>query len=68
MYKRQDVDAFVALTQKYVDVPELTPTIVNEYIKKIEVFAPDKSDVYKRQPIQRGEKTAPSKRKWRESV
>ena len=38
-----DVDAFVALTQKYVDVPELTPTIVNEYIKKIEVFAPDKS-------------------------
>ena len=36
-------DAFVALTQKYVDVPELTPTIVNEYIKKIEVFAPDKS-------------------------
>ena len=38
-----DVDSFVALTQKYVDVPELTPTIVNEYIKKIEVFAPDKS-------------------------
>lgn len=38
-----DVDAFVALTQKYVDVPELTPTIANEYIKKIEVFAPDKS-------------------------
>ena len=31
------------MTQKYVDVPELTPTIVNEYIKKIEVFAPDKS-------------------------
>ena len=23
--------------------PELTPTIANEYIKKIEVFAPDKS-------------------------
>ncbi|WP_283230324.1 DUF4368 domain-containing protein [Fusibacillus kribbianus] len=38
-----DVDAFVALTQKYADVPELTPTMVNEYIKKIEVFAPDKS-------------------------
>lgn len=31
------------VTQKYVDIPELTPTIVNEYIKKIEVFAPDKS-------------------------
>ena len=38
-----DVDAFVALTQKYVDVQKLTPTIVNEYIKKIEVFPPDKS-------------------------
>ena len=32
-----------ALTQKYVDVQKLTPTIVNEYIKKIEVFPPDKS-------------------------
>ena len=42
-YSRADVDAFVALTQKYVDVQKLTPTIVNEYIKKIEVFAPDKS-------------------------
>ena len=39
-----DVDAFIALTQKYLDVPELTPTIVNEYIRKIEVFAPDKSN------------------------
>ena len=29
--------------QKYVDVEELTPTIVNEYIKKIVVYAPDKS-------------------------
>ena len=37
------MDAFVALTQKYVDVQKLTPTIVNEYIKKIEVFPPDKS-------------------------
>ena len=40
---RETMDAFIALTQKYLDVPELTPTIVNEYIRKIEVFAPDKS-------------------------
>ena len=40
---RETMDAFIALTQKYLDVPELTPTIVNEYIHKIEVFAPDKS-------------------------
>ena len=35
------LDAFIALTQKYVDVEELTQTIVNEYIKKIIVYAPD---------------------------
>lgn len=33
------LDAFIALTQKYVDVEELTQTIVNEYIKKIIVYA-----------------------------
>lgn len=39
----EGLDAFIALTHKYVDVQELTQTIVNEYIKKIVVFAPDKS-------------------------
>lgn len=39
----RDLDAFIALTQKYVDVIELTPTIVNEYIKKVLVYTPDKS-------------------------
>ena len=34
------LDAFIALTQKYVDVEELTQTIVNEYIKKIIVSCP----------------------------
>ena len=33
-----NLDSFIALTEKYVDVPELTQTIVNEYIKKIVVF------------------------------
>ena len=46
-----DVDAFIALTQKYLEVPELTPTIVNEYIKKIEVFAPDKSSGKRTQKV-----------------
>ena len=45
------LDAFIALTQKYVDVTELTPTIVNEYIKKIVVFAPDKSSGKRKQKI-----------------
>ena len=34
-------DQFAALVEKYVDIPELTPTIVNEFIKKIIVYAPD---------------------------
>ena len=45
------LDAFVALTQKYVDVTELTPTILNEHIKKIVVFAPDKSSGKRKQKI-----------------
>ena len=47
MEQREEMDeglnAFIALTHKYVDVEELTQAIVNEYIKKIIVFAPDKS-------------------------
>ncbi len=47
-----DVDAFVALTEKCVDVTELTPTIVNEYIKKIIVYDHDKSGSKRQQKIQ----------------
>lgn len=35
-------DRFAALVEKYVDIPELTPVIVNEFIKKIIVYAPEK--------------------------
>ena len=45
------LDAFIALTQKYVDVEELTQTIVNEYIKKIVVYAPDKSSGKRKQKV-----------------
>lgn len=45
------LDAFIALTKKYVDVTELTPTIVNEYIKKIVVYAPDKSSGKRTQKV-----------------
>ena len=45
------LDAFIALTQKYVDVEELTQTIVNEYIKKIIVYAPDKSNGKRKQKV-----------------
>ena len=45
------LDAFIALTQKYVDVEELTQTIVNEYIKQIVVYTPDKSSGHRQQKI-----------------
>ena len=35
----EGLNAFITLTQKYVDVEELPPTIINEYIKKIVVYA-----------------------------
>ncbi|MCD8375839.1 MAG: DUF4368 domain-containing protein [Oscillospiraceae bacterium] len=46
-----NVDAFIALTEKYVDVTNLTATLVNEYIKKIIVFAPDKSSGRRQQEL-----------------
>ena len=45
------LDAFIVLTQKYVDVEELTQTIVNEHIKKIVVYAPDKSSGKRTQKV-----------------
>jgi len=45
-------DAFAALVEKYVDIPELTSTIVNEFIKKIIVHAPDKSSGRRTQKIE----------------
>ena len=47
----EGLNAFIALTHKYVDVKELTQTIVNEYIKKIIVFAPDKSSGKRTQKV-----------------
>ena len=46
-----NVDQFLALVERYVDIPELTPTIVNEFIKKIIVHAPDKSSGKRTQEI-----------------
>ena len=38
-----DFNSFAAIVRKYVGIRELTPTIVNEFVKKIIVHAPDKS-------------------------
>ena len=45
-------DRFSALVGKYVDIPVLTPTVVNEFIKKIIVHAPDKSSSKRKQQIE----------------
>ena len=45
------VDQFLALLEKYVDIPELTPTIVNEFIKQVIVYAPDKSSGKRTQKV-----------------
>jgi DNA invertase Pin-like site-specific DNA recombinase len=45
------VDQFLALLEKYVDIPELTPTIVNEFVKQIIVYAPDKSSGKRTQKV-----------------
>lgn len=47
-----DFASFVAIVRKYVGIRELTPTIVNEFVKKIVVHAPDKSSGHRRQKIE----------------
>ena len=47
-----DFDSFAAIVRKYVGIRELTPTIVNEFVKKIIVHAPDKSSGHPRQKIE----------------
>ncbi len=46
-----NVDQFLALLEKYVDIPELTQTIVNEFIKQIIVYTPDKSSGKRTQKV-----------------
>ena len=49
---RADFDSFAAVIRKHVGIRELTPTIVNEFVKKIIVHAPDKSSGRRRQKVQ----------------
>ena len=49
---RTDFDSFAAVIRKYVGIRELTPAIVNEFVKKIIVHAPDKSSGHRRQKIE----------------
>ena len=53
-FDRQQIDfkQFHEIVKKYVGIKELTPTIINEFIKKIIVHAPDKSSGHRVQKIQ----------------
>ncbi len=49
---KADFNSFAAVICKCVGIKELTPTIVNEFVKKIIVRASDKSIGHRRQKIQ----------------
>ena len=37
-----NLDRFLAIVKKYTEIEKLTPTILNEFVEKIIVRAPDK--------------------------
>ena len=49
--KAASVNKFVALVKRYTDIEELNATILNEFIERIEVHAPDKSSGHRKQKI-----------------
>lgn len=46
-----DVERFISKCRKYTDMTELTPTILNDFVNKVFVEAPDKSGGKRRQNI-----------------
>lgn len=51
-YEAEQKELTEAVIRKYVGITELTPTIVNEFVKKMIVHAPDKFSGHRRQKIQ----------------
>lgn len=49
--KAANVERFVALVRKYTELEELTPKIVNEFVQRIIVYAPDKSSGKRTQKV-----------------
>lgn len=45
------IDRFIGKVQKYLDLDELTPAILNDMVKAVYVHAPDKSKGYREQQI-----------------
>lgn len=49
--KADGAERFLRLVRRYTEVEELTPEIVNEFIQRIEVHAPDKSSGHRQQRV-----------------
>lgn len=47
----ENIDQFIGKVQKYLDLDELTPTVLNDMVKAVYVHAPDKSKGYREQQI-----------------
>lgn len=49
--RQKNIDRFIGKVQKYLDMDELTPTVLNDMVKAVYVHAPDKSKGYRDQQI-----------------
>lgn len=47
----ENIDRFISKVQKYLDLDELTPAVLNDMVKAVYVHAPDKSKGYREQQI-----------------
>lgn len=48
----EDTGQFLETVRKYTDIQKLTPTILNEFISKIVIHAPDKSSGKRKQKVE----------------
>ena len=46
-----NIDRFINKVQKYLDLDELTPSVLNDMVKAVYVHAPDKSKGHREQQI-----------------
>jgi len=49
--KTLDLNRFLTQVRKHTHVEELTPTLLNELVERIEIHAPDKSSGKRNQPV-----------------
>ncbi len=49
--RQKNIDRFIGKVQKYLDMDELTLTVLNDMVKAVYVHAPDKSKGYREQQI-----------------